>query len=90
MVRELAFRNLIELTSMLTSEGGFSLGQAAMDHPLCLELCVGAGVMILNVEYRLAPEFPFPTLVDDGYAAVKWVREIVLDVLHADLTRSTD
>jgi acetyl esterase/lipase len=36
------------------------------------------GVPFLSVEYRLAPEHPFPTSVEDAYAALKWLHE------HAD------
>lgn len=29
---------------------------------------------MVNVDYRLAPEYPWPIPVNDAYAAVKWVR----------------
>ncbi len=37
---------------------------------------------MLSVEYRRAPEFPFPTPVEDGYAALNWLHEhaVELDV----------
>ena len=53
--------------------GGFFLGSAVMDHPLCCTLSAEHGLTVLNVEYRLAPENQFPGLVDDAYEALKWV-----------------
>jgi acetyl esterase/lipase len=59
---------------MWTVEGGYFLGRAGMDHALCLALSVGARICVMNVDYRLAPEAPFPTALNDCYTAVKWVR----------------
>lgn len=33
----------------------------------------GAGAIVVNVEYRLAPEFKFPAQMDDGVCVMKWV-----------------
>jgi acetyl esterase len=40
---------------------------------LCRERCAGASCVVATVEYRLAPEFPFPIPVEDCYAALAWL-----------------
>ena len=58
--------------------GGFWLGSLdSCDNP-CREICVGADALVLSVDYRLAPEHPFPTAPEDCYAALCWLAE------HAD------
>jgi acetyl esterase len=39
----------------------------------CRALAVASGCRVVNVEYRLAPEHPFPAAADDAYAALVWV-----------------
>jgi len=46
-----------------------------MDDTYMRRLCVDLQISILNVQYRLAPEFPFPTGINDAYAALKWAAE---------------
>ncbi|KQZ86091.1 hypothetical protein ASD56_07470 [Microbacterium sp. Root166] len=60
--------------------GGFRGGSIHYDlnDGTCRERCVGADTVVVAVGYRLAPEFPFPTALNDGYTAVQWVAE------HAD------
>jgi len=52
--------------------GGWVLGSAESDDPLCRDLCDRTGAAIISMDYRHAPEAPFPAAVDDGYAALCW------------------
>jgi acetyl esterase len=40
---------------------------------MCRSLCRGAGCLVMTVDYRLAPEYTFPTALEDCYAATSWV-----------------
>ncbi|GAB2995834.1 alpha/beta hydrolase [Mycobacterium bourgelatii] len=53
--------------------GGFALGNLDTDHRQCLELAHRAGCTVVSVEYRLAPEHPYPAALDDAAAVLKWV-----------------
>jgi acetyl esterase len=53
--------------------GGFAVGDLDCYHSVCSNLCEGSACVVVTVDYRLAPEFPFPTAVDDCYAALEWV-----------------
>ena len=55
--------------------GGFVLGSLASHDPICRFLCSQAGVAVLNVGYRLAPEHPFPEGYEDAIAAYAWAAE---------------
>lgn len=52
--------------------GGFVLGDRDSHDAVCRMLCASAGVLVLSVEYRLAPEHPWPAAPDDGLAAWRW------------------
>lgn len=54
--------------------GGFTVGSVASYDPLCRMLAQRADCLVLSVDYRLAPEYKFPTAVDDAFAALTWVR----------------
>ena len=55
--------------------GGFVLGSIATHDWLCRHLTRESGCAVLSVDYRLAPEHPFPAAVEDAYAAVEWASE---------------
>ncbi len=52
--------------------GGYVIGSYDMDSPLLDRWCPGLGVVGVSVEYRLAPETPYPGPLDDCYAALRW------------------
>jgi len=53
--------------------GGWVIGSLKSDESWCRQACQQLGMIILNVDYRLAPEFPFPAQIWDAWAALKWV-----------------
>ncbi|HVQ12144.1 MAG TPA: alpha/beta hydrolase [Vicinamibacterales bacterium] len=55
--------------------GGFVLGTLDSCDRVCRDLADLAGRVVVSVDYRLAPEHPFPAPVDDAYAATTYVRE---------------
>jgi acetyl esterase len=53
--------------------GGFVIGNLDSELGSCIGLCRGLGVVVVSVDYRLAPETPYPGPVEDCYAALEWV-----------------
>ena len=53
--------------------GGFVTGDLDTHDSVCRLLSDGAGAHVLAVDYRLAPEHPFPAAVEDARAALRWV-----------------
>jgi acetyl esterase len=52
--------------------GGFTYGDLETHDGVCRILCRHAGAHVLAVDYRLAPEHPFPAAVEDAHAALAW------------------
>ncbi|KUI28808.1 alpha/beta hydrolase [Mycobacterium sp. GA-2829] len=53
--------------------GGYVIGTAAQDDELCRRFSRELGITVASVDYRLAPEHPYPTPVEDCYAALTWL-----------------
>ena len=55
--------------------GGFVIGDLDTHDQTCRSFCSGADVVVLAIDYRLAPEAPFPAAADDALAAVTWAAD---------------
>jgi len=55
--------------------GNFVLTTETGVATLCKELCCKIGCIVVSVDYRLAPEYQYPTQWEDCYSVVKWVYE---------------
>lgn len=55
--------------------GGYVLGSAAQDDTFCREVATQLDVVVASVEYRLAPEHPFPAPLEDCYAGLRWLAD---------------
>ncbi|HEY4176404.1 MAG TPA: alpha/beta hydrolase fold domain-containing protein [Kofleriaceae bacterium] len=66
--------------------GGFVFGDLDTHDRVCRMLCKHAGIHVLAIDYRLAPEHPFPAGIDDGERAFLWARAHAAE-LGADPTR---
>lgn len=63
---------------LLIHGGGFTVGTLDMEDGHATQLAAEVGVVVVSVDYRLAPEDPFPAGVEDCYAALIWT------AAHAD------
>jgi acetyl esterase len=55
--------------------GGYVLGDLDGYDNVCRQLCFDSGAVVVSVDYRLAPEHPFPAATDDAWTALVWAAE---------------
>lgn len=56
--------------------GGYAVGAALSHRGLVGKIAAETGLKALNLDYRLAPEHPFPAALDDVIAAYRWLQEV--------------
>ncbi|KAI0655957.1 Alpha/Beta hydrolase protein [Cubamyces menziesii] len=66
--------------------GGFMHGDLDMEDYYLRIICADVQISIVNVDYRLAPENPYPAGLNDAYDALKWMTQNEAR-LHADLRK---
>ena len=66
--------------------GGWAVGNLQNNDYYCAVLAQRVGALVISVDYRLAPEFKFPTAVYDAYDALLWATQNA-ESLGADATR---
>ncbi|MFG2555441.1 alpha/beta hydrolase [Streptomyces sp. NPDC048581] len=55
--------------------GGYVMSLTELDDPLCRFLAAEAGAVVINVDYVVAPQHPFPAPPRQAYEIVRWVAE---------------
>ncbi len=65
--------------------GGYTIGDLDTHDEVCRQLALQSQSTVMAVDYRLAPEHPFPAGVDDAWAALQWA-----DGHRAELSGSAD
>jgi acetyl esterase len=60
--------------------GGWVIGDLETSDAACRDICRTAACIVVSVDYRLAPEHPFPAAVEDSYAATEWVASHMAEI----------
>jgi len=66
--------------------GGFTGGSLDSEHAIATAMARDLGVVLVSVDYRLAPEHPFPAAIEDCYTALAWL-DAQADALGVDRSR---
>ena len=60
--------------------GGHVIGSLDTHDKVARNMCVGGGVVVVSVDYRMGPENKFPAAVDDCFAALQWLAANAADL----------
>ena len=55
--------------------GGYILGSIDDNDDTCMRFAKEANCVVVSVDYRLAPEHPYPAPIEDCYSALKWIAD---------------
>lgn len=66
--------------------GGYIFGTKDDNDDICIEFVKEAGCVVVSVDYRLAPEHPYPAPIEDCYATLKWIADNA-NLLKIDIKR---
>ncbi len=66
-------------TVMLFHGGGWVIGDLDTHDNMARSICRDCSAVVVSLDYRLAPEAPFPAAVEDAVAATRWVGERLAD-----------
>ncbi|KAF8506665.1 lipase/ esterase [Russula emetica] len=67
--------------------GGWTLGNINTGNAFCTNMCKNAKCVVVSVDYRLAPENPYPEAMEDAVEALQWVWEQGASILGIDTKR---
>jgi acetyl esterase len=73
-------------TVVFVHGGGFVIGDIETHDNQCRTVCAGADAVVVSIDYRLAPEAPWPAAVEDAHAALRWAAAHI-DELGGDIHR---
>ncbi len=62
--------------------GGWVIGDLETHDPLCAEVARVLGITVVSIDYRLAPEHPFPAATEDCLAATAWLANSPREIGH--------
>lgn len=62
--------------------GGWVIGDLETHDPLCAEVARVLGITVVSIDYRLAPEHPFPAATEDCLAATEWLANSPREIGH--------
>lgn len=66
--------------------GGYVMGHPDVDDGICEKFVLDANCVVVSLDYRLAPEHPYPAAIEDCYAGLKWMVNNA-DILRIDASK---